>query len=1115
MNNQIFNACRVPSLLLAAVLQFMPMVRAALPAVQTASNLFAIVFRWGATAAATLGGMQAVSGASTVITTGNLTATNGIASTNRLLTAPQTAAYYTASGLPPGINLVGVDGNANWKLIGVPTTVGAYNVNLTAKSSSTAPASETTTKAIVFTIVAGGGGGNSPPVATAQSVSTAEDTAKAIVLAGTDADSNPLTFAVVTAPAHGTLTGTAPNITYKPAANYNGADSFTFKANDGTVDCTPATVSITVTAANDAPMASAQSVVTDKNVARAITLAGSDVEGSPLTFTVVASPAKGVLSGTAPNLTYTPNLNATGADSFTFKANDGLLDSAAATVSITITAGPNTAPLASAQSATTAEDTAKAITLYGSDADGNPLTYAIVTPPTHGTLSGTAPNVTYTPALNFNGADSFTFRVNDGITNSVAATVSLTVTAVNDAPVAAAQSVATDKNVAKSITLGGSDAEASPLTFTVLTAPAKGALSGTAPSLVYSPNTNATGADSFTFKVNDGALDSATATASIAIAAGPNTTPIANAQNAGAPEDTATAITLTGSDADGNPLTYAIVTQPAHGTLSGAAPNVTYTPTLNYNGPDSFTFRVNDGVANSTAAAVAITVSPVNDAPVANAQSVVANQKLAKAITLAGSDVDGNALTYTVVTQPAHGTLSGTPPGVVYSAQTNYTGPDSFTFQVNDGAAGSAPATVAITVTAPDALPLVSVLALANASEPKRIGSFLFTRTGDLRKSLAVNFELDGTATPGVDYFSPGSRLTFSAGRSNATVLIKPIADRLFEGAKTVVLTVTGTTNYDAGEPETASILIGDDDRPKIAIAATREVEQADDADKDSDSGVSARPGKIKEVKVGAAAIPGFSLVLQSSTDMVHWTVVSAPPLGAPVVYPEPDPMGAPARFYRTLYVFGEVTETSIADALTYQLYCANIVGLVNVTIRPGWNLVANPLNGLPQDGPIGELPDGTVFAAFKSSKPNTYDDGKWSRGMPLTRSTPGGWIFNPGSGDVTVTFVGEVPDPSGQPRMASGWSVRSSPVDTVVGNDSILGYPLYAGDALYEFNPAGVSADIWIPHFRGVAGWDSAPELRSGQGVLIYKNKSAKPGMIAPPTPPVTNFIKLVPADS
>src|SRR5439155_5006054 len=96
----------------------------------------------------------------------------------------------------------------------------------------------------------------------------------------------------------------------------------------------------------------------------------------------------------------------------------------------------------------------------------DPLTFSIVSSPAHGSLSGIVNGkVTYTPARSYNGADSFTFKANDGNVDSVAATVSITVTGVNHAPVATAQSVATAQDTAKEITLGGTDADNDPLTF--------------------------------------------------------------------------------------------------------------------------------------------------------------------------------------------------------------------------------------------------------------------------------------------------------------------------------------------------------------------------------------------------------------------------------------------------------------------------------------------------------------------------------------------------------------------------------------------------------------------------------------------------------------------------
>src|SRR5207302_1741125 len=153
---------------------------------------------------------------------------------------------------------------------------------------------------------------------------------------------------------------------------------------------------------------------------------------------------------------YTPAANYNGPDSFTFKANDGTVDSNSATITLTVTS-VNDAPVANAQTVTTAEDTAKAVVLAATDVDGDTLTYAIVAAPTHGALSGTAPNGTYTPAANYNGPDSFTFKANDGTVDSTSATVAITVMAVNDPPVAAAQTVTTNQDTAKAITLTASD----------------------------------------------------------------------------------------------------------------------------------------------------------------------------------------------------------------------------------------------------------------------------------------------------------------------------------------------------------------------------------------------------------------------------------------------------------------------------------------------------------------------------------------------------------------------------------------------------------------------------------------------------------------------------------
>src|SRR5207245_7856822 len=136
-----------------------------------------------------------------------------------------------------------------------------------------------------------------------------------------------------------------------------------------------------------------------------------------------------------------------------------------------------------------------------------------------------------------------------------------------------------------------------------------------------------------------------------------NHTPRANAQSRATSEDAATSVTLTATDADGDTLTYGIVTAPVHGTLSGIAPAVTYTPAANYNGPDSFTFKANDGTLDSTPATVSITVTPVNDAPLAVSQSGTTAEDTAVLIKLGGIDIDSSSLTFGTVSSPGHGSL--------------------------------------------------------------------------------------------------------------------------------------------------------------------------------------------------------------------------------------------------------------------------------------------------------------------------------------------------------------------------------------------------------------------------------------------------------------------------
>jgi len=202
-------------------------------------------------------------------------------------------------------------------------------------------------------------------------------------------------------------------VTYTPDPDSNGEDSFTFKANDGIDDSNIATVTVTVDPVNDAPEADPQTVTTDEDVPVDITLTGSDVDGDSLAFLVTSGPSHGTLGGSDDLLTYTPDADYHGSDSFDFVVNDGTEDSAAATVTIDV-GSVNDPPVASDDGYTTDEDTPLAVGAPGvlandTDTEGDALSALLAVAPSSGILDLSADgSFTYTPDPDFNGTDTFT-----------------------------------------------------------------------------------------------------------------------------------------------------------------------------------------------------------------------------------------------------------------------------------------------------------------------------------------------------------------------------------------------------------------------------------------------------------------------------------------------------------------------------------------------------------------------------------------------------------------------------------------------------------------------------------------------------------------------------------
>ena len=375
-------------------------------------------------------------------------------------------------------------------------------------------------------------------------------------------------------------------------------------------------------AGNTAPVANNASLAVGHNTATNGTLSASDADGNTLTYSIVTNGGRGtaVITNAATGAyTYTPQTGQSGSDSFTFRVNDGVSNSNPATISVTIAAPPNNAPVATDSSLAVAYNTATNGTLSASDIDNNPLSYSIVTNGSRGTavITNAATGAyTYTPQTGQSGSDSFTFRVNDGTANSNTATVSVNIgTPANTPPTANNGSLSVAHNTATNGTLSASDADGNALTYSIVTNGSRGTAvitNAATGAYTYTPQTGQSGSDSFTFRVNDGLVDSGVATISVTIATPPNTAPVANNGSLNVFWNTVTNGTLVASDSEGNPLTYSLVSAPSVGSVSiGSNGAYTYTPGTG-TGTTSFTYRANDGIADSNIATITITIQGGN-----------------------------------------------------------------------------------------------------------------------------------------------------------------------------------------------------------------------------------------------------------------------------------------------------------------------------------------------------------------------------------------------------------------------------------------------------------------------------------------------------------------------
>lgn len=436
-----------------------------------------------------------------------------------------------------------------------------------------------------------------------------------------------------------------------------------------------------------------------------------------MTLIRVTQPVNGTVTIVNNKVLYVPNPGFSGQDTFTYTVKTRDNEEITATVNVEVPEAVNNAPSATADTATTNENATVLIDVLfnDSDPDDDSLKITSTSTPTNGSVDIVNNKIEYTPNTDYYGTDTFTYTIDDGNGNTSTALVTVNITDINEAPKATDDSLTTPENT--SVTINAVENDTDPdndaLIITSVSNPSNGTVSIMNNNIVYTPTTNFTGTDNFTYTIIDSQGQTATANISVMVT-NVNQPPNAVADSRTTDENTAVTIAVldNDSDPDNDTLSITHTTDPANGSVSISGTNIMYTPAGGFTGTDTFEYTISDGNGQTSTATVTIVVDKANQPPLAVDDTATTAYQTMVSIPVADNDTDpdgGTTCVTGIAVNPTNGyvIISSSGTDIEYTPFDSFSGTDTFVYTACDDEGATSTATVTVIVAANTNMPPV------------------------------------------------------------------------------------------------------------------------------------------------------------------------------------------------------------------------------------------------------------------------------------------------------------------------------------------------------------------------------------------------------------------------